>query len=288
MVEQLDDPDILRNIPIFDSLSDDELIAILKSSDNKIENYEMKETVIREDEIGDAMYVILDGNVEVSIRSGTGGKDINIATLRPGDFFGEQALMPGGTGRRNASVRALHPIKLFRIDKKHVLLSIEGGVDESEDITAIRPPSEKNSEIRELIEGMRLFQSLKESELASIDMWTEVSTVGPGDLVLKESEKGDCLYVVLEGTVEIFTFDDDDKIVMLAQHKRGNYFGEQALMPGSTGVRSAYARSDDEVRLIKVPKAYFRLVLNRDSDLAAALGRVGEAQKEELQTIQKS
>lgn len=288
MAEQLIDPDILRNIPIFDSLSDAELTAILESADNGMEEYDVKGTVIREDEVGECMYIIVDGHVEVSIRSGTGGKDISIATLRPGDFFGEQALMPGGTGRRNASVRALHPVKLFRIDKKHVLLSVEGGIDASEDVTVIPTPSKKSNEIRELIEGMRLFKSLKESELASLDKWTEVSTVGPGDLVIKESEKADCLYVVLDGTVEIFTFDDDDKVVMLAEHTRGHYFGEQALLPGSSGERSAYARSNDEVRLLKVPKAYFRLVLKRDSELADALQKIGSAQQQEKKTIQRN
>ena len=68
------------------------------------------------------------------LRGSAGGREISIATLRAGDFFGEQSLLPGGTGRRNASVRAFHPSKLFRIDKKHVLLNV-GGLDESEDVT---------------------------------------------------------------------------------------------------------------------------------------------------------
>ena len=52
------------------------------------------------------MYIVLEGTVEVSIRGVSGGREITIATLNAGDFFGEQSLLPGGTGRRNASVRA--------------------------------------------------------------------------------------------------------------------------------------------------------------------------------------
>jgi len=84
----------------------------------------------------------------------------------------------------------------------------------------------------------------------------------PDDFVLKESEKGDCLHIVLDSMVEIFTFGDGGKIVMLTEHSRRNYFGEQALMSGSSGERSAYVRTKDIARLIKVPKAYFRLILN--------------------------
>ncbi len=287
MTGQLTDPGILRDIPIFQSLSDAELTEILNSPDNGIEEFEPKQAILRESEIGDCMYVMLDGIAEVSIRSGAGGGDITIATLRPGDFFGEASLLPDNTDRRNATVRALHQCQLFRIDKKHVLLSVQGEVDETEDIT-VRRPSPLEDEIVELLKGMRLFNSLTDQELATIGNWTEILTVGPGDFVLKESESGDFLYVVLEGSVEIFTLDDDGKITMLAEHGRGNYFGEQALLPGSSGKRNAYVRSNDEVKLIQVPKEYFRLVINRDSVLFEALQKIGASQKEEIDKIHDS
>ncbi len=286
MTEQLNDPSVLRGVPIFNSLSDAELTEILNSPDNGIEEFEPKQAIIRESEIGNCMYVVLEGIAEVSIRSGAGGREITIATLRPGDFFGEASLLPDNTNRRNASVRAMQQCKLFRIDKKHVLLSVQGEIDESEDITMQRPSPVKE-EIIELLRGMRLFNSLSDQELATIGNWTEVITVGPGDFVIKESEIGDCLYVVLDGTVEIFTLDDDGKITILAEHGRGEYFGEQSLLPGSSGKRNAYARSNDEVKIIRVPKEYFRLVIKRDSVLFEALQKIGQAQQEEIDNIHR-
>jgi len=287
MTNDLHDPGILRGIPIFQSLSDAELTEILNSPTNRIEEFEQKKPILRESEIGDCMYVMLEGIAEVSIRSGAGGGDITVVTLRPGDFFGEASLLPDNTDRRNASVRALHPCKLFRIDKKHVLLSVQGEVDETEDVTVQRA-SPLGQEIVELLKGMRLFNSLTDQELSTIGDWTEILEVGPGDFVLKESESGEYLHVVLDGTVEIFTLDDDGKITMLAEHGRGNYFGEQALLPGSSGKRNAYVRSNNKVRLIQVPKEYFRLVINRDSVLFEALQKIGEAQKEEINKIRGS
>ena len=288
MTEQQIDPAILRDIPIFQSLTDAELIQILRSDDNCIEEYDAKRNIVREAEVGTCMYVILEGAVEVYIRGGGGavGRDITLATLRKGDFFGDQSLDSDSTGRRNASVRAMYPTKVLKIDKKHVLLALHGEVEESEDVTVpvMRP---EDREVRELIEGLRLFQSLTEKELSTIGSWARVVKVGPGDFVIKETEKGDCMYVVLEGDVEIFTFDEDDKIVMRATLSRGNHFGEQALMPGSSGERNAYARTRDIARLIQIPKAYFRLVLNRDSDLIESLIKAGSKQKDEITKIHK-
>jgi CRP-like cAMP-binding protein len=278
-------PSHLSKIPLFASLSDTELKAIINSPDNGYEEYEMKQGIIREEEIGDCMYVILEGTVEVSIKSGTGGREIAIATLREGDFFGEQSLLPGSEGRRNASVRAFHPSKLFRIDKKHVLLNISG-IDESEDVTAIPAFKAEEKEVREMLGKLRLFKSLAEVELDSYRTWTEVITVGPGDFIIKESESGEHLYVILDGIVEVFIIDEDGKINILARLKPGDYFGEQALMDNNSGERNAYVRTDNETRLIKIAKDYFKLALKRDSVLAMALNKVGKSQKEEISKLQ--
>ena len=282
-------PEFLRKIPIFSSLSEDALAQVIQSPDNGVEEYAAKQTIIRESEVGTCMYVVLDGTVEVYVRAVGGmGREVGIATLKQGDFFGDQSLNTDTTGRRTASVRALHPARVFRVDKKHVQLQLlhKGGEQEDSGKSTRPPLSAKDKEVAELFKGLRLFQSLKPSELESIGTWTSISSVGPGEFVLKESEKGDCLYVILEGVVEIFTFDDDGKVVLLATLERGEHFGEQALMPGSSGNRNAYARTGNIARLIQVPKAYFRLLLNRDSELAQSLQRIGEKQKSVIDHIQ--
>lgn len=273
MTDSLNDPSLLHNIPLFKSLSDDDLTNILDAPENGIEEYGQKEMIIRESEVGDCMYIILDGYLEVSIRSGSSDREVGIATLRPGDFCGEQSLLPWGTGRRNASVRALHSAKVFRIDKKYVLLAIKHDDEEDEDsadITAINAKFEPD-EVRDLIMEMPLFNSLNNQELATIRDWAEVVTFGPGDFVLKKFQKGEHLYVILDGKAEVFTLDDNGEVIILAELNAGEFFGEQALMPDSKGKRNAFVRANDTTKLIKIPKEYFRLILTRDDEIAAQL-----------------
>ena len=306
---------LLKNTPVFRSLSEPLLMSILKAPENRIEDYAPKQLIIRESEIGECMYIILDGAVEVLIRAESSGRDIVIATLRVGDFFGERSLLPGSTGRRNATVRSIYQTKVFRIDKKYVLLSVKRDdfhLEADEEVTVLNlknykptpqpatpapeealpepapTPPMPPDEVRDTIRKLRLFKSLNRDEFLSIHDWTEVLTVGPGEFIIKESQVGQAMYVVLDGEVEIFTLDHDGKIVLLATMKKGDYFGEQALMPDSQGKRNAFARSDKASRLIKIPKEYFRLVLNRDSELYKELSKIHEARKQKLQEIKNT
>jgi len=281
MTTSLNDPQLLRSIPLFNSLSDDDLANIIDAPENGIEEFGSREIIVRESEIGNCMYIILDGYLEVTIRSGSSDREVGIATLRPGDFFGEQSLLPWGTGRRNASVKALHSAKVFRIDKKYVLLSIKQDDEDvedsvSEDTTTINAKFEPD-EVRDLIMDITIFKSLNNQELATIRDWTEVVTFGPGEFVIKKFQKGEHLYVVLDGTVEVFTLDDDGEIIVLAELGAGEFFGEQALMPDSRGKRNAFVRANSKTRVIKIPKEYFRLILSRDEEIAAKLKEIQES-----------
>jgi CRP-like cAMP-binding protein len=274
------DIELLRQVPIFGSLTDTELGRIIDSPDNGIVSFKPLATIIEEDEIGDCMYIILHGTVDVRIRA-VGGREITIATLKAGEFFGEQALLPGASGKRNASVRALQECELFKISKNDVVL----GMRQDEDIGPIPENLEEVSEeerVKMLIRSVRLFRSLSTKDLDRIDDWTEVVHFDAGDMIVRADEEGDYMYVVLEGTAEVFVVDDDGKVVVLARLPRGNYFGEQALLPDGSHRRNANVRANDDVTLVRVAKKYFQLIINHDKKLMLALKAVGEAQQQKI------
>ncbi len=78
--------------------------------------FEVQELVFRWGDPGDSAYVIEEGCVEVLV--GEGLEQKRVAVLTEGAMFGEVALLDRQP--RTASVRALVPTRLIRIDRSHV------------------------------------------------------------------------------------------------------------------------------------------------------------------------
>src|SRR5215218_5695432 len=101
--------DQLRRVPLFAGLSEEDLERL----------YQMAETVtvpagqlvLQEGDPGDALYVVLDGELEITKRQG--GQDILLAVSRAGEFLGEMSLLEQTP--RAASVRTLRESRLLVI-----------------------------------------------------------------------------------------------------------------------------------------------------------------------------
>jgi CRP-like cAMP-binding protein len=61
-----------------------------------------------------ALYLIVSGNAEVRVTN-TAGQSVLVATLGPGEYFGEVALVTGG--ERIADVVAVTPMTLARLNR---------------------------------------------------------------------------------------------------------------------------------------------------------------------------
>ena len=93
-------PGTLRRIKVFAGLADEQLTRLVKSME--VREVKPFEEVVRMGTPGDAMYLILQG--EVRVRMVIEGKESILATLGSGDFFGEISLFDHGP--RSADVIA--------------------------------------------------------------------------------------------------------------------------------------------------------------------------------------
>ena len=79
------------------------------------------EAIVRQGAVGDCMYVVQSGRVEVVQMTDVGEQ--RLAFLETGDFFGEMAVFEKET--RSATVRASGEARVLKVDKKTLLRRIK-------------------------------------------------------------------------------------------------------------------------------------------------------------------
>lgn len=96
--------EVLRKAWMFAEFSDLELERIAALACTR--EFEAKQAVVRKGEVGDGLYVLLKGCVQVVSTSDTGGLTA-FRVLKPGEVFGEIALLDGHP--RSATVSTMEP-----------------------------------------------------------------------------------------------------------------------------------------------------------------------------------
>ncbi|RMG52036.1 MAG: hypothetical protein D6723_09465 [Acidobacteria bacterium] len=89
------------------------------------EHYEAGEVIFRQGDLGDRVYALIRGNVQVVREEATGERVL--ATLGPGDCFGEMALLAAAP--RNATIRAVNSVDtlvIYRRDFEALLNHLPG------------------------------------------------------------------------------------------------------------------------------------------------------------------
>jgi CRP/FNR family transcriptional regulator, cyclic AMP receptor protein len=105
-------PAMLREIPLFATLSPQDLEELLKQLEKV--NYPPNTVIFWMDEPGDKLYVIEKGQVRISY-SNKVGKEVVLSTLGENAFFGELSLLDGGP--HTATARTVRETTLLTIGK---------------------------------------------------------------------------------------------------------------------------------------------------------------------------
>ncbi len=102
----------LKDVPLFSACSRSELKTLARHTAEV--QVPVNTVIVKEGERGDSFYVVIDG--EASVRRRAGKSNRTVATLRPGGWFGELALLDPAP--RNATVTATEPTTLAVIDAR--------------------------------------------------------------------------------------------------------------------------------------------------------------------------
>lgn len=179
--------------------------------------------IIQQGQPGDYFYVIDAGKFNVYKRPSNELSDENdgfgkqVFQYETGGSFGELALMYNCP--RAATVRASTEGVLWRTDRetfRHII------IDSS---------AEKRRKFEEFLESVPLLSSLSRQERSQVADCLETVHFKSGDMIIKQGDDGDKLYLILEGKAKATqTPSGASEAVEVGRMSSGAYFGEKSLL----------------------------------------------------------
>ena len=129
----------------------------------------------------------------------------------------------------------------------------------------IPPPLPDN--IQEL-NNFSIFKTLKDYEVAEIISFFKPQAFKPGQIILRKGDRGEKLFIILSGSVEIIG-DYGTPIAVLG---KGEIFGEMSLLTGNPV--STKVRVLEDTNAMVISASHFRMILNRYSPLQMYFARL--------------
>jgi CRP/FNR family cyclic AMP-dependent transcriptional regulator len=120
--------------------------------------------------------------------------------------------------------------------------------------------------IEEMLEKIVLFKGLTSDQISQLIKVARSEEFKAGEIIFKEGEKGDKLYIILSGSVRISKQIPGSGEEALAVLKPGDFFGEMALIDDVE--RSADAIANEKSSILSIDKNSFESLLFLNKDLA--------------------
>lgn len=114
------------------------------------------------------------------------------------------------------------------------------------------PPMSTSSETRDKLKGQGLFLEFTDEELSDFLELLDLTRVKKGEVIVKQDDPGDCMFILVEGTARV-VHHREGKDINLAALQPGDFFGELALV--DAGVRSADVEAAADCTLLRLNQA---------------------------------
>ncbi|KAK0397739.1 hypothetical protein QR680_002245 [Steinernema hermaphroditum] len=177
--------------------------------------YEMRaragQWVIQEGEPGDRLFVISEGQLQVS-REGQ-----VLGTLGPGTVMGELAILYNCT--RTASVQAKTDVQLWVLDRSvYQMITMRLGM-------------ERHTQLMTFLHKVSIFENLSEDRISKMADVMDQDYYAGGHYIIREGEKGDTFFVINSGQVRVTQMiEGESEPREIRILKQGDFFGEKALL----------------------------------------------------------
>lgn len=110
-----------------------------------------------------------------------------------------------------------------------------------------------------LLKGIEIFEGLAVGELAAVASVTDEIDYPEGEIVIREGDSGETMYLIIEGEVSVLKKPSEGPEIELDRIGSGDYFGEMALFEDVK--RSATIRTREPSRVLVLHKKEFEEIV---------------------------
>ena len=200
------------------------------------------QVLLRQGEVGDALFVVAAGQLEVRLRRGDGIEDV-IDTMGFGDLVGEMQLVVGGVA--SATVVAASESRVYRLQRQ-ALDELCGAAPALLD-TLARVAARRLQRRQMLAVLPAMFGTLDADVLAALERQVTWLTLRRGEVLFRKGDQGDAWYVVTSGLLAVVEpAHNGHPERLISEVGRGEGIGEMALLTGQPRSATVYALRDAE------------------------------------------
>jgi putative ABC transport system ATP-binding protein len=259
------------------TLTQDQLVEVARAI--KPQLFPPEAAIIRQGEKGDTFYILLDGKADVYINM-PGGSELRVNQLKPGQYFGEMALLGGGI--RAATVKASYQGRV-----SVVALNAEAFNSLISDSRSLREELMSLVEQRETYNYLQAISTLDESTLISILKEKKPVVYYEGQDIIKQGDVGHTFYLLLDGLVDILVKDERGGEVLINQLSGGSYFGEMALMGDKRRNATVRVSRGHSAKLIELGVHEFDQLEDSSEMFKTHVYDAARARKRQLETTRR-
>jgi HlyB family type I secretion system ABC transporter len=205
--------------------------------------YDFGDSIVRQGENADAFYVLVAGRARV-LRTTAEGQEVSLNTLRPGDVFGETALL--SEEPRNATVRCSSSVEVLRLNREDLL----GLVDELPELKRYLEMIVRWRTLHGFLYQFSNFGRLPKPALSALLARLEPVQFAKGQTIIQEGQPTGPLFIIEHGHVRIFSTNGGAEKNM-AFLRDGDFFGELSALMGAPRSASAEAVRDCQLLALK-------------------------------------
>jgi len=248
---------IRTNVTILNDLSPLQMREFML--DSEVRAYGRNDVIFEKNAPGSSLFCIAQGSVDIPLPD---GRSTGIV-IPEGSIFGEVGLVSGR--RRGSTIRSIADTIVVEIPRNAILKLMAS-------VPGVKRAVTRISTERQLLQ---MWQSgLQSADLAEIIETAEIKAVRAGEVIFREGEEGNDVFVIRSGSV-VVEKSIGGKPVFLSYVPAGSYVGELELF--DNGIRKQTVRAAVKSEVIKLDGAAFlRLLEAKPQFFAKAKAAIGE------------